>query len=222
MKALISDIHANLSALESTLSYIDQLKISDIICLGDIAGYHTDINECIDLLRKRNIACIMGNHDYYLVNGENIKRSKTASEVIRYQREIISEDNLKWLSLLDKSRELTDLNIVHGGWEDNLNEYIYKPREHIYPRNQIQYYASGHTHIPVIEKIEDILYCNPGSVGQPRDGNCKASFATFDGEHFSIHRVAYDIKRTQNKMRKAGFSEYYFKNLSKGLPIGSK
>ena len=220
MKAIISDIHANYSALESTMSYIDHLGISDIICLGDIAGYHTEINECIDLLRERNIVCVMGNHDYCLVKGEEMKRSRTASEVIKYQRKIISERNLRWLSLLPKSRELSDLNIVHGGWKDNLNEYIYKPKSHNYPIKRVHYYASGHTHIPIIEKVDDILYCNPGSVGQPRDGNCKASLATFDGKQFSIHRVAYDIENTQNKMREAGFSEYYFKNLSKGLPIG--
>ena len=220
MKALISDIHANYSALEATIHYIDQLGINDVVCLGDIAGYHTDINECIDLLRERDVMCVMGNHDYCLVTGEEMKWSKTANEVIKYQREIISEGNLKWLSLLDKSKELSDLNIVHGGWKNNLHEYIYNPKNHNYPKKPVHYYASGHTHIPVIERVDDILYCNPGSVGQPRDGNCKASFATFDGEQFSIHRVAYDIGKTQNKMRNAGFSEYYFKNLSKGLRIG--
>lgn len=221
MKALISDIHANLAALKSALDRIDVLGVDQILCLGDIAGYHVEINECIDLLREREILCIKGNHDHHLVTGTKILGSNSANDVLNFQRSIITKENLVWLSSLATRFQFQDLTIVHGGWENELNEYIYIPENHRFPVNNIKFYASGHTHIPIIKKVGEITYCNPGSIGQPRDGNQDSSFALFDGKQFYIMRNSYDIKKTQCRMKEAGFSSYYYENLERGLRIGS-
>jgi len=108
---------------------------------------------------------------------------------------------------------------VHGGWKDPLDEYI-KLSSGYFSDLPGKFFASGHTHVPVIWEEQGKQYCNPGSVGQPRDGNPQAAFATFDDEHFLLHRVPYDIKKAQQAMHEAGFPDYYYVNLADGTRIG--
>ncbi len=94
---LISDIHGNYEALKSVLSELDKLHVSEIYCLGDVVGYYSQVNECCDELRNRQIPCIMGNHDWYLAGGGFCPRSKSVNDCLVYQRKVISEENLNWL-----------------------------------------------------------------------------------------------------------------------------
>tara|TARA_B100000674_G_C37937120_1_gene960838 strand:- start:20 stop:700 length:681 start_codon:yes stop_codon:yes gene_type:complete len=221
MKAIISDIHANYEALCATLNAIDSMNIQDIVCLGDISGYYCDINECCNLIREKNIPSLLGNHDYYLISGEQCNRSNSVNRCIKYQRQIITSENLNWLQTLTPNQKFGELNAVHGGWKDSLEEYVKMP--HLSFLDQTgKYFISGHTHVPCIYEREKKVYCNPGSVGQPRDGDSRASFATFDGVTFKIHRVKYNIQKTQERMKMAGFSPYFYENLSNGTRIGGK
>lgn len=115
---------------------------------------------------------------------------------------------------------LYDVNMVHGGWNNAIDEYV-MPSETYFSGFCGKYFASGHTHIPCIWQGTDKVYCNPGSVGQPRDGDPRASYALWDGHHFTLHRINYDIAATQKAMAFAGFDSYYYQNLSRGLKIGS-
>lgn len=217
--ALISDIHGNYEALYTVLSYLDQLGVSEIICLGDIAGYYCQINECCDELQSRKIFSLMGNHDWYLANDEDCPRSNSANVCLKYQQSVISESNKSWLASLRPQALLGDLNIVHGGWKDPIDEYVIPSLEY-FSRLSGNLFASGHTHVPCIWEGEGKVYCNPGSIGQPRDGDPRASFAILDKEHFSIHRIQYDYKRVQAEMSAAGFAPYFYENLSIGARIG--
>ncbi len=217
--AIISDIHGNHVALSAVLSKLDSLGVTEVICLGDIGGYYCQINECCDELRAREIFCLMGNHDWYLVNNETCPRSNSANICLQYQQEIISDSNKNWLSTLLPYAKLGNLNIVHGGWNDPIDEYV-KPSAEYFSSIEGIFFASGHTHVPCILDIQNKTYCNPGSVGQPRDGDPRASFAMFDGKHFSLHRVEYDYTIIQDKMREAGFEPYFYENLTKGTRIG--
>ena len=221
MKAIISDVHANYEALRATLNAIERMDIQDIVCLGDICGYYCDVNECCNLIRGKNIPSLLGNHDFYLISGKQSRRSNTVNRCIRYQREVITDENLNWLKTLTPHQIFDELNAVHGGWKDSLEEYVKMP--HLSFLSQTgKYFISGHTHVPYIYERQKKIYCNPGSVGQPRDGDSRASFATFNGVKFKIHRIQYDIEKTQERMKIAGFSPYFYENLSHGTRIGGK
>lgn len=215
--ALISDIHGNYEALQSVLEQIDSLHINDIYCLGDIVGYYTQVNECCELLRDKNIKCILGNHDMYLITQSGCARSKSANLCLEYQTKIISDTNIDWLKSLPIRLEVGQLSLVHGGWRDPLEEYVV-PTEDYFSNFSNRYFASGHTHKQMIVKFGEQAYCNPGSVGQPRDDDPRAAFATFDGKNFNLHRVDYNINEVCRLMALAGFEEYYFNRLWVGSP----
>lgn len=215
MIALISDIHGNFVALKEVLSAIDRLKIKTIYCLGDVVGYYSQVNECCEELQKRNIKCILGNHDWHMISDTKCQRSKSANDCLNYQRKIITPSNLKWLSSFPVHRKIDNLSIVHGGWNNPIDEYI-NPSQEYFDAIPNQFFASGHTHKQMIKSFEKKIYCNPGSVGQPRDGNFKAAFATFDSLNFELFRVNYDVDEVCRLMKLAGFSEYYYNRLKTG------
>ena len=215
MIALISDIHGNYSALKEVFKYIDKIGIEDIYCLGDVAGYYTQINECCEELRKRNVRCIMGNHDWYLVAGSFCPRSKSVNDCIKYQRKIIRKENLDWLCSFPVFRKVSDLFMVHGGWSDPIDEYL-EPQKEYFDRLYGKIFLSGHVHVQLVKKFGTKMYCNPGSVGQPRDNDPRSAFATFDGREFHLHRVEYDIDNVGRLMAEAGFNGYYYGCLKTG------
>lgn len=215
MIALISDIHGNYTALREVLARIDGLGINEIYCLGDTAGYYSEINECCDEMRKRKVKSVMGNHDWYMAAKSFCPRSKSANDCLQYQKQVITEENLAWLRSLPVYMNVGDLCMVHGGWGDPIDEYL-NPRDEYFSRIEGNYFASGHTHRQVIAQFGDKVYCNPGSVGQPRDNDSRAAFATFDGSNFNLHRVEYDVSRVGELMEKAGFSGYYYDCLKSG------
>lgn len=217
MIALISDIHGNYCALKEVLSKIDQLGINEIYCLGDVVGYYSQVNECCEELQKRKIKCILGNHDWHMISNTPFPRSNSANDCMQYQRKVITNINLNWLSSFPIYRNINSLSIVHGGWNNPIDEYFNPTKGYFEPITG-KYFASGHTHMQMIKKFKDKVYCNPGSVGQPRDKNEKAAFATFDGTDFNLYRIDYDIEMVCNLMKKAGFSNYYYNRLKTGNP----
>lgn len=221
MIAIISDIHGNYTALYAVLDEIDRIGVDRIICLGDVGGYYCQINECCEILQARKVFSLMGNHDWYLATGKKCSRSKSANLCLDYQRQIISNANLKWLASLIPKTQIGDLNIVHGGWNDPLDEYVV-PSVDYFSHIPGEYFSSGHTHVPCLWLHNNKKYCNPGSVGQPRDGIPDASFAILSQGLFSLHRVQYDFKLLQQKMYEAGFEPYIYENLSLGSRIGGR
>jgi len=221
MIGIISDIHGNFIALEAVLDALDALGIERVTCLGDVGGYYCQINECCEALRARQIPTLMGNHDWYLTTGERCPRSTTANVCLDYQRGIITPENIGWLAAAPSSDRFYGLDVVHGGWHDPVDEYV-SPSEEYFASLNSKYFASGHTHVQCIWKGKEKSYCNPGSVGQPRDGDPRAAFALWSGELFQLHRVAYDVQKLELLMEHAGFDSYYYENLKHGTRIGGK
>jgi predicted phosphodiesterase len=215
MIALISDIHGNYVALTEVLRAIDGLNVNATYCLGDVVGYYPQVNECCEVLRQRAVQCVLGNHDWHMISGTFCPRSNTANDCLRYQRQIITESNLAWIAAFPVYRKIGELSLVHGGWTNPLDEYL-APSEEQFRAMPDRYCASGHTHKQLITRFGDKVYCNPGSVGQPRDGCNKAAFATFDGHEFRLFRIDYDIDRVCQVTAQAGFSEYYYNRLRTG------
>ena len=221
LTAIVSDIHGNLPALEAVLKTASSLGCKRVLSLGDVAGYYSQPGECIDLLRSHDAINIMGNHDSYLVTGSDCPRSKTVTEITNYQRRIISPDQLAWLSKSQSYLIEGHNYFTHGGWRDPLDQYLYKVSTSHFPDGATNFFT-GHTHVQVLFEFSGRKYCNPGSVGQPRDGNPKAAFAVLSGYDIQLHRVEYDIDKTAFSMKAAGFPPKYYENLYIGAQIGGR
>lgn len=212
---LISDIHGNYEALKVVLNELDKMEVKEIYCLGDVVGYYSQVNECCDELKARNIPCLMGNHDWYMASGGFCPRSKSANDCLVYQRKVISDENLEWIKTFSIQRRVGNIHMVHGGWTDPIDEYLLDPNEEYFSKIPGEIFVSGHTHIQSLYNFGDKLYCNPGSVGMPRDNDPRAAFAVFDGE-IILHRVEYNMERVFELMDKAGFNDYYYGGLKTG------
>ena len=220
--AVISDIHGNYPALKAVLDDIDSDGIKDVICLGDIVGYYCQVNECIDVLRERKIYSLLGNHDYYMISG-TCCNSRTVKMCIDYQKTIIRQDNIEWLSSLKSEYDTRDISYRHGGWNDAVEERI-SVFDFSWVKDFSQkLYFSGHTHIQGIQKNETSgkIYCNPGSVGQPRDDKPSAAYAIIGPEgKIELRRVDYDIDEIVNKMKEAKQGEWIWTGLYTGEKVG--
>jgi putative phosphoesterase len=212
---LISDIHGNYEALKAVLGEFERIGVDEIFCLGDVVGYYPQINECCDALRNRGIKSLMGNHDWYLAGGGFCPRSKSVNDCLAYKRELITEENLQWLGGFLPYAQFNQLNLVHGGWCDPIDEYLTDPTENYFKKVRGTVFTSGHTHIQSLHVWEKKMYCNPGSVGQPRDGDPRAAFAIFDGT-FELFRVEYDMQPVFEIMNSLGYSDYYYGCLKTG------
>lgn len=222
MIAIISDIHGNLPALNAVLQKIDDLGCQKIISLGDVTGYYSQPHDCIDILRERNATQLLGNHDYYIISGTSCPRSRLVSNLIQYQRNVITDEHVKFLSSLRSELSIDNMSLVHGGWENSLDEYLYEVSMSNLVGNH-RYYFSGHTHVQTQLNFAGKIYCNPGAVGQPRDGDPRAALAIFDGDQIVLHRVAYDYNETAYLMQKAGFNDVkLWDNLRNGSQIGGR
>jgi putative phosphoesterase len=196
--AFISDVHGNFEALRAVFAELDRLAVRRIVCLGDVVGYYPQVNEVCDALRARDVFSLMGNHDWYMVGGY-CSRSRSAQAACPVHARI------------------DDVHVVHGGWNDPIDEYMAPSSEYFAPLPGRRF-ASGHTHVPTVKTYGDKAYCNPGSVGMPRDGDPRASFALYNGGSFEIHRVEYDPRPVFRLMEAAGFDDYFYGGLVTGAP----
>ena len=218
MIGIISDIHGNYEALKVVLNDLDAKGISKIYCLGDVVGYYTQVNECCEVLRDRKIECLIGNHDWYMIVGSFCPRSQSVNDCLTYQRKIITTENFNWLKTFKLQFEFENVKMVHGGWTDPIDEYLYEPSADYFNKIQGEIFISGHTHIQQLKHFGNKTYCNPGSVGMPRDDNPQSAYAILENGTISLHRVDYDIEKVGLLMNRAGFNSYYYG----GLKTGSK
>ncbi|NOZ58180.1 MAG: metallophosphoesterase family protein [Euryarchaeota archaeon] len=205
---LIADVHASLPALEAVL---DELPRARTLHLGDVVGYNPHPGEVIELLRERRIPSVMGNHDMAVVTGDTSWFNPVAARAIEWTREQLGEEELSYLASLPLEMRTEEVYAVHGSPRRKLEEYVYPD----YPEEVLEGFAGlamrpvialGHLHIPFVRRTGDTLVLNPGSVGQPRDGCAKASFATIDLETLEVEvvRVEYDIDRVARDILRAG------------------
>lgn len=220
--ALISDVHGNLPALESVLSEIERYGVDQIVSLGDVTGYYSQPNECINLLKERKAIQLLGNHDQYLISGQGCPRSRVVSNLLSHQEKDISKKNMDYLSNLIPNINIENISFVHGGWDDNLEEYLYEITLQKL-LGDYKFYFSGHTHVQFMKVYDEKVYCNPGAVGQPRDGDPRSAFCIFDGSNVALHRIGYDIDKTAKAMQLAGFKDAkLWENLYIGSQIGGR
>ena len=114
--AFISDIHGNFEALTAVLAELDRMRVTEIVCVGDVVGYYSQVNECCDELKRRGIKSLLGNHDWYLGFGGFCVRSKSVNDCLAHQRRVITPENQNWLRTFQVHMQVGDAQIVHGGW----------------------------------------------------------------------------------------------------------
>ncbi len=222
MIAVLSDVHGNLPALKAVLCEVDRLGCDRLISLGDVTGYYAEPGKCIDLLVQRDAVQLRGNHDEYLIAGTGCPRSKMITALLKHQRSAVTNEQLAYLSTLKSHYDEGDNSFVHGGWDNELDQYLYTVTPASLPDGSKRFF-SGHTHVQTLAELGGKVFCNPGSVGQPRDGDARAAFATLDGEKIQLHRVEYDIDAAAQAMKDAGFvDEKLWMNLYIGAQIGGR
>lgn len=241
--AVISDIHSNLDALDAFLKKADAIGVVDIVCLGDIVGYNANPNECCAILRERNARCIMGNHDCRAVGLEDtFGFNRYAEEAVLWTARELSEANRNFLKNLPRNLIIENKFLAIHGWVNDTDRYIvgnsaarenFQLLKEFSPLVRLCFF--GHTHVPVVyveggEQVEvrddnpmtlsdkESFLINPGSIGQPRDSDPRASFLVYDSKKSTVqfYHVDYDIKTAAEKVIAAGLP----KRLAERLRLG--
>jgi predicted phosphodiesterase len=240
MYAVISDIHGNLEALEAVLKDVPD-GIERIYCLGDVIGYGASPNECCDLVREREMPLITGNHDLAVTDRSTDLAwfNPVAAAAVEWTRKQLTEENANFLRTRPRMMRKEGELFVHGSVRDP-DEYILNgavARENLeilrkeYPDVQVCFF--GHTHVKAVAPAPDGMssgsfdltmggpyLVNPGSVGQPRDGDTFASYVLAGDEAHGIRItyrfVEYDIEKAQAKIRAAGLPSMLADRLAHG------
>jgi predicted phosphodiesterase len=230
--AIISDVHANIEALNSFFDDLAQNPVDKIVCLGDLVGYNANPNECIDIIREKKIPCVMGNHDSLAAGINDLSEfNLLAADAIEWTRSVLTEENKAFLAGLPRQFAVKkDFFAVHGSINDT-DRYIYgavdalrnfKALANVKDQNICFF---GHTHVPIaylganesvrmnldnlvkLKKGASYLI-NPGGLGQSRDKDPRGSYLIYDTKSMevSFHRVEFDIDSTVEKIIAAGLS----------------
>ena len=236
--AIFGDIHANLEALEAVLVDAAEHNCTDFVCIGDIVGYNANPAECLDIVRKLDCPVVKGNHDEEVGNITPLEGlNPLAAAAMQWTRDQLEEEDKEWLRDMRLMRQVRDFTVVHAtldspaAWGYVMNKFD-AMASLSYQFTQACFY--GHTHVPVIyEKGESVVplppkemvletgkkyFMNVGSVGQPRDGDWRASYAHYEPKEKRVtyRRLEYDLQTAQKKIIDAGLPEMLANRLALG------
>jgi len=239
--AIISDIHGNLEALSAVLKDIRRRRADRIFCLGDIVGYYPNPRQCIELIGAHASRCVAGNHDYAAIEKTDTSCfTYFAFSAMEWTKQNLTEADKDFLRALPLTHEEEDMFLVHSSpCDPERFSYVFPDNEYsvIEAFSHLTRHVNfiGHTHWPSImyqegDRVilhseatvgveEDCLYLvNVGSVGQPRDFDSKSCYAMYDTDKkvISLHRVSYNYRITQKKIRENGLHAFLAERLEKG------
>jgi predicted phosphodiesterase len=238
--AVISDVHANLEALNEVLKDIKERKVKNIFFIGDAVGYGPNPNECVALLNKACKVLLAGNHDWAVTGLTEIESfNPYAKAAIRWTDEVLTEESRRSIEgfKLIKNLQKEGILLVHSTpWETEEWHYLlsYEDAERCFRDYRQWICFVAHSHMPfILERLpsgkmqkykdkailgkENRYVVNAGSVGQPRDRDPRACYALMDGESVELIRVEYPIEETQRKMREAGLPKSLIERLAYGV-----
>jgi predicted phosphodiesterase len=237
--AVISDVHANLHALEAVLHSVDAESPEALWCLGDLVGYGPRPNRCCSLVSERADVCLIGNHDLGALGGIDLADfAPDAAVSARWTASVLEDEPRRWLESLEPSAERAGAALYHASARDPVWEYVLSPE--IAAASLVVAGAElvlvGHSHLPLrygsdeqalvlcedgttVELSRNRWLLNPGSVGQPRDGDPRAAWLLLDLEdgRASYRRVPYAVERTQEELRERGLPEALATRLEQGV-----
>jgi diadenosine tetraphosphatase ApaH/serine/threonine PP2A family protein phosphatase len=238
---LLSDIHANAVALEAVLA--DAAGQWDRLWfLGDLVGYGPDPNECIDMLRDKAALALSGNHDWAVLKKLDMEEfNPEAKQVVNWTRQTLGEAQRDYLNGLPPLIIEADFTLAHASPRHPVWEYILDMQTALenFDFFDTPYCLVGHSHVPALFELHDAavlngyvagagevvelglrrLILNPGSVGQPRDGDPRAAYAVIDQKAmtWTFHRVVYDITETQRRMKALKLPRRLIDRLAQGV-----
>jgi predicted phosphodiesterase len=233
---ILSDIHANLVALETVLA--DLGEVDALWVCGDTVGYGPEPSDVLALLIERRATLVAGNHDRAVGAGEDlgIFNAPAAVAAKMHQRWLSAEER-DVLAALPRTLETNDVTLCHGSLRDPLWEYVTNPKSAAasLALAKTSHCCAGHTHVPSLFRageqqpglvdydmpyaLAPRAFLNPGSVGQPRDGDPRAAYAVIDlpAGTVTFHRSTYRIEETQRRIRERGLPAIFADRLSFGL-----
>jgi predicted phosphodiesterase len=238
--AVVSDVHANLHALDSVLAAIDADEPDELWCLGDLVGYGARPNECCDLIEARASVCLAGNHDLAVRGTIDLAEfSGDAAVAASWTRAVLSDSARVYLDTLEPQGERSGVALYHGSARDPVWEYVLSDEAAVATLvlTDGPLALVGHSHVALQVSLRDRTLdgglapagteldigagqwlLNPGSVGQPRDGDPRAAYLLLDldAKRAEFRRVDYDIERTQAEIREAGLPEALAERLATG------
>jgi len=221
--AILSDIHANLPALKAVLSNIESLKVNRIICAGDIVGYYPFPDQVVEALQRNGVESIIGNHDRAVIHVNTVGMNRLAAEAARWTSLNMAARHVDYLRLLRSRMRLRlgrlEVAVYHGTPRDD-DEYLYEAdlSPELLEMCSCDLMISGHTHIPYLRRYPGGMIMNPGSVGQPRDGDPRACFGILDDSGMaSIHRVEYDIAAVERAVEETELPRFLGERLRYGF-----
>ncbi|HVP02954.1 MAG TPA: metallophosphoesterase family protein [Solirubrobacteraceae bacterium] len=239
--AVVSDIHANIQALEAVLEDIEGTPARELWCLGDLVGYGADPNDCVAIVREHATRCIAGNHDLAVTGELPLDEfSRGAALAARWTQEVIDPENLEWLASLRPAGEADDVGLFHGSPRDPIWEYVISAllAELCFDRLRTRVALVGHSHVALsfvrpegepatgaarrADETVDISsgawLLNPGSVGQPRDGDPRAAWLLLDltAGLATWRRTEYDIDGAAAAIRAARLPDSLAERLQYG------
>ncbi len=236
--AIIADIHANLEALDVVLQDAKAQQCTHYACLGDVVGYGANPKECLDIVRSMNMPCVKGNHDEYCSIDDTAEGfNPDAGEAVNWTRLQLTPQDRQWLRDLKYIRLVASFSIVHATLDvpqrwGYVFDKLMAAASFTYQNTAVCFF--GHTHVPVAFVRDNMVrggpyakfkieagrkyFINVGSVGQPRDGNPKASYVVYDLVEGSVElrRLDYDIPKAQQKILAAGLPERLAARLALG------
>ena len=213
----IADVHANKPALDAVLE--DMPDVDMIVCAGDMVGYYPWPVECLEEIRRRDIPCIQGNHDRAIATGNAGGFNAMARAGVTFARSALDQHDLEWLSELPTERTIADeqVRVVHGH-PDDPDHYTYPAEFSAELLGEQSVLVLAHTHVQHSETFPGGIVVNPGSVGQPRDGDPRAAYAVIDLAAGTVaeSRVAYDIDAVIEAVKTAGLPRRVGERLREG------
>lgn len=236
--AILGDIHANIDALEVVVADAKACGVTRFACVGDVVGYNAAPRECIDLLMSLDFVTVRGNHDHYCAFEENLEGfHPLAAEVVHWTRGQIGPEQLEYLRRLPYVAQVETFTLVHSTLDTpEMWGYVFDKFEaeanFNYQTRALCFF--GHTHVPLaFEKTSDVTYgfyesvqvvlgrkyfVNVGSVGQPRDGDSRAAYVTYDMNTglIEMRRLEYDVAQAQDRILRAGLPERLAQRLALG------
>jgi predicted phosphodiesterase len=246
--AIISDIHANLPALEAVLAAVEESDIDETWCLGDVVGYGADPDRCAELVADRCSLCLVGNHDLAVLDQLDVSTfSPAAAAAVRWTREVARPETLEFLARLEPVDTSHEVALYHASPRDPVWEYVLWPDQaaECIRAQAARVSLIGHSHVALFftlpEQEDDPPYpagargaqagagttlelddarwlINPGSVGQPRDGDPRAAWVELDLDQWTAayHRVRYEIDRAADAIAATELPEHLARRLYVG------
>jgi diadenosine tetraphosphatase ApaH/serine/threonine PP2A family protein phosphatase len=234
--AVITDIHSNLPALEAVLAAIDEIDVEEVWCLGDVVGYGAEPDRCTEIVKDRCETCLVGNHDLAVLGEIDVEAfSPAAAEAVTWTQENCDESTLDFLRELKPAGERAEVALFHASPRDPVWEYVLSIEQatdclKLQPKRIA---LIGHSHVALyfsgpdsngngdvrgvqaldgasLDFGEDRWLVNPGSVGQPRDGDPRAAWLELDTDGWTAnyHRVEYDIELAAKAITDAGLPKH--------------